>query len=97
MQEQIQEASVRYDIWYWKLEATVHCESMHYNMRVITGQLPGLQGEIGAVQLHPRGLLPDFYTRGYDNPRSFRQSVFYLAEMVSLKASNRYAWSCYPR
>jgi hypothetical protein len=94
MQVQLEEASARYDVWYDKLEYAVHCESDHFSMDVITGLRLGKAGEIGAVQLHPRGLLPDFYRTGYSNPRSFRQSVFYLAEMVA-KGYRRH-WSCWP-
>jgi hypothetical protein len=94
----IQEMSIKYDVWYWKLEYAVHCESGHYNMDVITGRRRGALGEIGAVQLLPgRGLLPDFYARGFDDPRSFGQSVEYLALMVSENARNRFYWSCWPR
>jgi hypothetical protein len=95
--EIIQAASVEYDVWEWKLEETVHCESGHFSMAVITGKRLGLQGEIGAVQLHPRGLLPVFYRMGYSNPLSFTQSVYFLAEMVAKNPRNRFAWTCYPR
>lgn len=99
MDEILLEASVKYDVWYYKLRDTVHCESMHFNMDVITGRILGKAGEMGAVQLHPRGLLPLFYSRGFDNPRSFTQSVFFLAERMSgndIKYMQR-NWSCYPR
>lgn len=98
MEEILLDASVRYDVWYWKLEYTVHCETGHYDMDVITGRKLGRLGEIGAVQLLPNGgLLADFYNRGFDNPRSFAQSVEYLAMKVSEDARNRYHWSCWPR
>lgn len=90
-------ASVKYDVWYYKLKYTIHCESNHFDMDVITGHKLGKAREIGAVQLHPSGLLPDFYVRGYDNPRSFTQSVDYLAMKVAENPRNRFAWSCYPR
>lgn len=93
----IRAASAKYDVWYWKLEATIRCETGNYDMRVITGEKLGSQGEIGAVQLHPRGLLNDFYMNGYTNPRSFEQSVDYLAMKIAENARNRFYWSCYPR
>lgn len=91
------EESTRSDVWYWKIERTVHCESAHYDMRVIQGSKWGALGEQGAVQLlpGPRGMLRVFYSVGYDNPYDFRQSVRFLTDMV-LKGY-RYYWSCYPR
>lgn len=38
----------------------------------------GAAGEIGPAQLHPRGLLPDFYRQGYDNPNDPFQAVRYI-------------------
>lgn len=99
MDDVLHDVSLRYDVWYWKLEETLHCESMHYNMAVIEGRRLGLQGEIGAAQLHPRGRLSDFYARGFDNPRSFVQSAEYVALMMS-EHNVRFMqthWSCYPR
>lgn len=93
----IQEASIEHDVWYHKLEATIHCESMHYDARVLSGRRLGAQGEVGAVQLHPRGLLPTFYREGNDNPLDFRQAVFFLAKKVALGMRSARAWSCYPR
>lgn len=40
--------------------------------------MPGLQGEQGPVQLHPSGLLIDFYASGFTNPYSPIQSMDYL-------------------
>lgn len=40
--------------------------------------MPGLQGEVGPVQLHPQGLLPDFYNRGFTNPNNPQQAHDYL-------------------
>jgi hypothetical protein len=93
------ETSLRYDVWYWKLEETVHCESMHYDLAVIAGIKRGTAGEIGAVQLHPRGLLPLFYRLGFTDAGNFEQSVQFLAQMM---ADNpliylQRNWSCYPK
>jgi hypothetical protein len=38
----------------------------------------GAQGELGAAQLRPAGLLPDFYRQGYDDPFDPYRSVAYL-------------------
>lgn len=52
----------------------------------------GRQGELGPVQLHPRGRLPDFYARGYSNPFDPYEAVRYLAQEAL--AGRTYAWSC---
>lgn len=99
MDEILVEASIKYDVWYDKLRDTTHCESMHFNMDVITGRILGRAGEIGAVQLHPRGLLPEFYRSGFSNPRSFTESITFLAQKMSndnIQYMER-NWSCYPR
>lgn len=97
MDEIIQAEALEADVYYWKLEATIHCESSHYDMNVITGHRLGLALEIGAVQLHPQGLLPAFYAQGYDNPRNFQQSVRFLARMVARGLKVARAWTCYPK
>lgn len=95
----IVEESIRSDVWYWKLERTVHCESDHFSMDVIEGRRLGKANEIGAVQLlpGPNGMLRVFYARGFTNPRNLRQSVRFLAEMVAENPRYRFFWSCYPR
>lgn len=93
----IAEESVRADVWYWKLHQTIHCESDHFDIRVIDGRRLGKAGEIGGVQLHPSGMLPVFYRLGFTNPRNLRQSVRFLAEMVAENPDYRLFWSCYPR
>lgn len=92
----LQEESVTSDVWYWKLEHTVHCESEHYSPAVLQGRRLGLAQEIGAVQLHPRGLLPLFYKLGYTDPLNFRQAVSFLANHVAKGISFARAWTCYP-
>lgn len=52
----------------------------------------GRQGEMGAVQLHPRGLLPKFYALGYLDPFSPWQSVRFLAQEIHFGRAR--AWSC---
>lgn len=52
----------------------------------------GKQGELGAAQLHPRGLLPKFYDWGYTDVFSPYQSVRFLAQEVNFGRAS--AWSC---
>jgi len=52
----------------------------------------GRQGELGPVQLHPRGRLLHFFSLGYDDPFSPYQSVRYLAQEISYGRAS--AWSC---
>ena len=52
----------------------------------------GRQGELGAVQLHPRGRLLHFFSLGYDDPFSPYQAVRYLAQEISFGRAA--AWSC---
>lgn len=40
--------------------------------------MPGLQGERGPVQLHPAGLLNDFYKQGHTNPYNPQEAHDYL-------------------
>lgn len=51
----------------------------------------GAAGELGTVQLHPRGLLPEFFAAGYDDPFSPIQSVAFLEEALDCGQGN--AWS----
>ena len=54
--------------------------------------LRGRAGELGAVQLHPRGELLRFYAWGYDDPHSPYQSVHFLAHRLTQGGAR--AWSC---
>jgi hypothetical protein len=42
----------------------------------------GAAGEIGAAQLHPRGLLNDFYRQGFSNPNNPYEAVQYMEEAI---------------
>lgn len=53
----------------------------------------GREGELGVAQLHPRGLLPDFYARGYANPYSPYQAMDYLED--ALARGEGPAWTAY--
>lgn len=54
--------------------------------------LVGRAGEVGAVQLHPRGELPRFYDWGYLDPHSPWQSVRFLVQRYLYGGQG--AWSC---
>ena len=41
----------------------------------------GAQGELGPVQLHPQGLLNDFYRKGGTDPFSPYQAILYFEAM----------------
>ena len=52
----------------------------------------GLAGELGLVQLHPRGLLREFLALGYADPFDPSEAIDYLAwALVHGRASH---WSC---
>lgn len=65
----------------------VRCEDPTFDPYAI-----GRQGELGPVQLHPRGRLLHFYSIGYDDPFSPYQSVRYLAQEISFGRAS--AWTC---
>jgi hypothetical protein len=68
------------------LVAVARCES-----RLDPGAVGG-QGEVGLFQLHPRGLLRDFYARGYSDPWSAWQQADYVASAFSRGLAGH--WSC---
>lgn len=45
--------------------------------------LVGQAGELGAAQLHPRGLLSAFYAAGYSDPWNPYQAVEYADRMIA--------------
>lgn len=51
----------------------------------------GAAGELGAVQLHPKGKLKEFYGLGFNNPFDPYQAVIYLEG--ALKRGQKYHWS----
>lgn len=52
----------------------------------------GRQGELGPVQLHPKGELMRFYAWGYRDPYSPYQAIAFLA--ARLQQGGARAWSC---
>jgi soluble lytic murein transglycosylase-like protein len=80
--------SIEQDVSYAWLYRIVKCESGgDFNPYA-----RGRQGELGAVQLHPRGELLRFYAWGYDDPFSPYQSVRFLAQRINQGGAR--AWSC---
>jgi hypothetical protein len=69
------------------LYAVVSCEDPSFNPYAV-----GRQGELGPVQLHPRGRLQHFLSLGYTDPYSPYQAVRYLAQEISFGRAS--AWSC---
>lgn len=51
----------------------------------------GKSGELGPVQLHPRGKLPEFFALGYTDPFSPWQAIDYLEG--ALQRGQAWAWS----
>jgi hypothetical protein len=71
--------------WLYRIVA---CETGHtFNPYAV-----GRAGELGAVQLHPRGELIRFYAWGYLDPFSPYQSVRFLAQRLTMGGAR--AWSC---
>lgn len=86
--EAISEASSTYGVSASYLRSIVRCETAGtYDPYAV-----GSQGELGAVQLHPRGELPRFYAWGYDDPYDPYQAVPFLAQRL-LQGGAR-AWTC---
>ena len=53
----------------------------------------GKEGEVGLMQLHPRGLLPEFFRLGYGNPWSAWQQSDFTARMLADGLGRH--WSCW--
>lgn len=84
----IEQYSAEFDVSYTWLRSIVRCETGG----TFDPYAVGRQGELGAVQLHPRGELLRFYAWGYDNPLSPFQAVAFLAQR--LKQGGARAWTC---
>jgi hypothetical protein len=69
----------------WLLRVA-RCES-NLNPRAV-----GRAGELGLMQLHPRGLLPLFYRMGYRDPFNAWESADFSARMFARGLS--YHWTC---
>jgi hypothetical protein len=83
----IDEASAEIGVSRAWLYRTVDCETTGLDPYSI-----GRQGELGAAQLHPRGLLPKFYAVGYLDPFSPYQAIRFMAQ--EFKAGRSGAWTC---
>lgn len=84
----LDEVSAEFPVSYRYLYNVVGCETgWTFSPNVI-----GRQGEIGPVQLHPRGELTRFFEWGYLDPRSPYQSIRFLAQRILQGGAS--AWSC---
>ncbi len=83
----VRERAAAHDVSPWLLEALATCESR------LDPYAVGAAGELGLLQLHPRGLLPAFYRMGFDDP----WSVYQQADFAAWAIANGYArhWSCW--
>jgi hypothetical protein len=84
----IQEASDETGVSAAYLTAVVQCETGGNFSPYAVGR----QGELGAVQLHPRGELRRFLAWGYTDPFSPYQAVRFLAQRIVQGGAS--AWSC---
>jgi hypothetical protein len=84
----IAQYSEEQDVSYRWLYSIVRCETAG----TFDPYSIGRQGELGAVQLHPRGELKRFYAWGYFDPFSPWQSVRFLAQRLAMGGAR--AWSC---
>lgn len=73
----------------WLAQCIVEVETGH----TLNPYSVGRAGELGVAQLHPRGLLPEFYDAGYTNPFSPYQSMDFLED--ALARGEGPAWSAY--
>jgi hypothetical protein len=84
----IAQYSEEQDVSYRWLYSIVRCETAG----TFDPYSVGRQGELGAVQLHPRGELLRFFAWGYLDPFSPWQSVRFLAQRLRMGGAR--AWSC---
>ena len=84
----VQQASDATGVSYAWLRATVRCETGG----TFDPYSIGRQGEEGAAQLHPRGLLPTFYAWGYDDPFDPYEAVLFMAQ--EFEAGQSFRWTC---
>jgi hypothetical protein len=82
----IEQASANSGVSAAWLKRVIWCESKYYPYAV------GRAGELGAAQLHPRGMLPVFYRMGYTNPYNPYDAAHFMADMFLVGRAR--AWSC---
>lgn len=81
-------ASADSGVSYEWLRRVIACETgQTYNPYVV-----GKQGELGPAQLHPRGLLPEFYKAGYTDPVDPYQALTFTAQRFL--RGDAYKWTC---
>jgi len=74
------------------LQRVARCESINYRPDVVYGPTRGRAGEIGLFQLHPRGLLPLFFARGFTDPWDPMQQAEFATWAFGAGLSRN--WSC---
>lgn len=77
---------------YYAVYSVMHCESVHFNPRVLYGPQLGREGERGGAQLHPYGLLRTFYAWGHDDPFDPYQAGWFIGQGIS--KGLRGHWHC---
>ena len=82
----IHAAAARHGVSGAALERTLRCESH------LTPTAVGRAGELGMAQLHPRGLLPTFYARGFTDPFVAEEAIEFTAMMFAEGAARH--WTC---
>lgn len=84
----LDEVSLATGVSWSRLYGIVRCETGG----TLNPYAVGRAGELGAVQLHPRGELPRFYARGYGDPFNPHESIEFLA--IRLQQGGARAWTC---
>ena len=82
----IQEAAARHGVSAARLVQVARCESR------LDPNAVGRAGELGVLQLHPRGELLTFYARGFSDPFNVAQAAEFTAQRFAEGAAR--AWSC---
>lgn len=75
---------------YVDMQRVLHCESDHYDPRVIGLKRLGKAKEKGIAQIHPRGLGPLFESRTGDYSAS--DSIYFMA--YAFTHGLKHHWSC---
>jgi hypothetical protein len=84
----IDQYALEFGVSYSWLRAIVRCETGG----TYSPYARGRAGELGPVQLHPRGELIRFLAWGYDDPDDPYQAVRFLAQRIN--QGGAHFWSC---
>ena len=85
----IQDAAARHGVSGARLVALGQCESR------LTPTAVGRAGERGLFQLHPQGLLRDFYAQGFTDFGSVYEQAEYTAAAIARGLGSH--WTCWRR